>query len=319
MTHTLRTTARGWVKKLYASTLTYLLFIALSVKLIVNYSDTGELDNTIIIGWFLFLIVIVASVLPLLRDKIIIDDYAISGQINSDRFNLQWKEVIAIWDSAISNEPCLYIGAPSGITTIPLKVFDEKRLRELIHLHVAPEALEKDAIKRLPGYQLQNATNGKVFEHEKESFSVDAKYTKMFGWAFSLIFGLAVVFSLRHSAVAALVFLFFFSIGAYLALISGSTEMNFDSITHKTLLGAYRIRWVEITEIEMDSSDGHLVFCGRDRRLSMIGPKFWTGKDTERMKRLFSAQIAAHGFEVKKTQKAMWRRSRNTKIKSKVL
>jgi hypothetical protein len=54
------------------------------------------------------------------------------------------------------------VSARDGGITIPLKFFDEKLLRKLIRLHVAAEAFEKDAIKRMPGYHVRDAENGGI-------------------------------------------------------------------------------------------------------------------------------------------------------------
>src|SRR5262245_31896000 len=122
MTHTLRTTAKRWGIKLCASTPIFLLFFALSVYLYIDSSNPEERFWGMI-GLVLCPAVTIADILPLLRNKIVIDDQTISGRINKDRFSLPWKEVIAIRDSATRNQHCLNIGARDGEITIPLKFF----------------------------------------------------------------------------------------------------------------------------------------------------------------------------------------------------
>jgi hypothetical protein len=260
----------------------------------------------------------VLSLLPLLRNKIIVDDQAISGRIGDNRFSLRWKEVIAVWDSTTQNQSCLNVGARDGAVTIPLKFFDGKLLRELIQLYVAPEAFEKDAIKRMPGYHVRDAANERVIRQASdESLRVGAKFVKGVAWVCALLFLLAAVWSwLDGAGKASLLFLIFVALGAYLILASGSLEMNKDSITYTTPISVYRIRWGEVTEIEIDLNGGNLVFIGQNKRLSALGPSCWSGKNKERMLRFFSAQVETRGIEVKQTQKAMWRLSKNTKIKA---
>jgi hypothetical protein len=67
----------------------------------------------------------------------------------------------------------------------------------------------------------------------------------------------------------------------------------------------------------MDLNGGNLVFIGQNKRLSALGPMVWSGKDKERMLRFFSAQVETRGIEMKQTQKAMLRLSKNTKLRSK--
>src|SRR5262245_14369492 len=137
MTHTLRTNAKSWGIKLCVSAPIPLIFFALGGAYL--YFEYNIADGRI---WFVVVMIVfvaielVTVILPLLRNKIVIDDKTISGRINKERFRLRWIEVIAVWDSTTQNLPCLNIGARSGKVTIPLKFFDEQLLRDLIRLHV---------------------------------------------------------------------------------------------------------------------------------------------------------------------------------------
>jgi len=319
MTHTLRTTAKRWALKLCFSLPIFLSLFAASLYLYIA-PDTAERRPIGLIGLIFFPIIFLADSLPLLRNKLILDDQTISGRINKDRFSLRWLDVIAVWDSTTQNQPCLNLGARDQGVTIPLKFFDEKLLRELIRLQVAPEAFEKDAIKRLPGYYVRDAANERVIGQADESHRAGAKLIKGLGWVCGLFFLILAVWSwLDGAGKVSLFFLVFVALSAYLILATGSTEMNKDYITYITPLGVYRIGWDEVTEIETDASGGSLVLIGKNKRLSLPGPAYWSGKDKERMLRFFTAQVETRGVEVKQTQKAMWRLNKNTKIKSKSL
>jgi hypothetical protein len=96
-------------------------------------------------------------------------------------------------------------------------------------------------------------------------------------------------------------------------------KLVLDDQTISGRIGVYRIRWDEVTEVEIDPVYGNLVFIGQDKRLTALGPVYWSGHDKEQMQRLFSAQIGNRDIEVKETTKALWRFNKNTKIKSKSL
>jgi hypothetical protein len=102
-----------------------------------------------------------------------------------------------------------------------------------------------------------------------------------------------------------------------LILASGSNEMNKDFIAYVTPISLYRIGWGEVTEVEIDPLGGSLVFRGRNKVLSALGPSYWSGKDKEQMLRLFSAQIGNRDIVVKETLKVIWPPNKNTKIRSK--
>jgi hypothetical protein len=277
-----------------------------------------------VVAFVVFSIVIlvnaVADILSLLWNKIVIDDQAISGHVNEECFSLRWKEVIAVWDSTTQNRPCLNVGARDGTVTIPLKFFNEKLLRDLIRLHVAPEALEKDAIKRMPEYQVRDVENERVIRQAAdESLRVGGKaFLKGLGWALTLFFlYLAVWCWLTGKGAASLLFLLVTALQTYLVLAFGSIEMDRDSVTYITPIGRRRIGWDEVTEVETDWNEGALVFIGPNKRLNVIGPWLWSGKDKERMLRLFSAQIETRGIDVKRRYMVIWRLNKNTKLKSK--
>src|SRR5215813_5386873 len=293
MTHTLRTTAKRWGIKLCIATPIFLPLFALNIYLYFDSSNAEERPWWVIGGLVLWPALIFADILPLLRNKIEIDDQSISGRIYKERFSLRWREVIAIWDSTTQGQRCLNIGARDGGMTIPLKFFDEKLLRELVRLHVAPEAFEKDAVKRLPDYPVPDPENERVIaQAENESLRVGAKFVKGLGWSCMLIFLLLAVWSwLDGEGKEALFLLIFVALGAYLILATGSAEMNKDSITYITPFGVYRIGWDEVTEIELDLNGGNLVFKGQNKRLALLRPHYWSGEDKELMWRLFLAQV----------------------------
>jgi hypothetical protein len=320
MTHTLRTTAKRWCIEICTSIPLPLFLFAAGVLLCFAPIKGGR-------GWGVVVFVVcaivimvktVADILSLLWNKIVIDDQAISAHINEECFSLRWKEVIAVWDATTQNQPCLNVGARDGKVTIPLKFFNEKLLRDLIRLHVAPEAFEKDAIKRAPGYHVRNMANERGIRQEAdESLRVGVKaFLKGLGWVFALLF-LYLAVSTGKGAVS-LLFLLLAVLQTYFTLgAGGSIEMNGDSVIYTTPIRRRRIGWDEVTEVETDWDEGALVFIGPNKRLKVIGPTFWSGKDKERMLRLFSAQVEARGIDVKRRYTVIWRLNKNTKVKSK--
>ncbi len=323
MTHTLRTTAKRWGIEICTSMPLPLSLFAAGVFMCFAYiKEGGPVWGVVVfVVWTIVLMVrAVADVLSLLWNKIVIDDQAISGHIYEECFSLRWKEVIAVWDSTSQNQPCLNVGARDGKVTIPLKFFNEKLLRDLIHLHVAPEALEKDAIKRMPDYQVRDAANERVIRQAAdESLRVGGNaFLKGLGWVIALLFlYLAVSCWRTGKGAASLLFLLLTPLQIYLILASGSVEMGRDSVTYITPIGRRRIWWDEVTEVETDWNEGALVFIGPNKRLKVIGPTFWRGKDKERMLRLFSAQVETRGIDVKRRYTVIWRLNKNTKVKSK--
>ena len=117
-----------------------------------------------------------------------------------------------------------------------------------------------------------------------------------------------------HVSVVGLFLLFVF-LGIYLLLSSGSLEMDDQGITCRSYLAQYRISWSEVKHIEIDRQGSNIVFCGENKQLAALGPMFWSGDDKLRMLRLLDAQVRKGGIEIRQTEKAHYRFSKNTKVR----
>ena len=167
---------------------------------------------------------------------------------------------------------------------------------------------------------IRNAENERVIRQSaEESLRVGGKaFFKVLGWLFAILFlYLAGWCWLTGKAALSLLFLLIAALQTYLILATGSIEMDRDSIAYITPISRRQIGWDEVIEIETDWNEGTMVFIGPNKRLNTLGPTFWSGKDKERMLRLFSAQIETRGIDVKRRYTVIWRLNKNTKIKSK--
>ena len=139
--------------------------------------------------------------------------------------------------------------------------------------------------------------------------------SKVVGWIGGAFFIFCGVMSWRAGARgASLLFFGFVALSGYLILSSGSMHINSDSIKYYLPLRSYKIRWNEVQYIEIDRQGSNIVFCGENKRLAMLGPAFWCGKDRIDTFRLVAAQIDKYDIEVRQTEKAMFRLSRNTRV-----
>jgi hypothetical protein len=111
------------------------------------------------------------------------------------------------------------------------------------------------------------------------------------------------------------VFVFFAGLGAYLLVAPGRLEMNSEIIRSRTFWARYQIRWDEITRLELDRIGSSIVFWGENKRLVAIGPYYWQGPDRRSMMLLVAEQIDKLGLTVQQSERAMFRRSKNTKVR----
>jgi hypothetical protein len=144
---------------------------------------------------------------------------------------------------------------------------------------------------------------------------VKPTFVKVLAWVCIVLFLFCAVMSWRAGGVGVpLFFLLFVALGLYLLLFSGSVEMDAQTITYRTPLAQYRIKWDEVSRIEIDSQGGNVVFCGENKRLAAVGPMYWSGKDKMEMLKLVGAQAKQRSIETEQTEKAMFRSSKNTKV-----
>ena len=142
-------------------------------------------------------------------------------------------------------------------------------------------------------------------------------YPKLVGWASVAFFLFCTVGSWSAGArLQAPLFLIFVALGIYILLGSGSMQVDSDSIRYYLPLRRYQIKWNEVQYIEIDRQGSSMVFFGENKKLAVIGPMYWSGINRFDVGRLIAAQIDRYGIEVRTTEKAIFRLSKNTKVTS---
>lgn len=254
--------------------------------------------------------------LPLWRSRIEIDTEQITGRIDKGEFKFFWASIQAAWKTTAANQPFINLATSEQGGAIPIKFFDQEKLWQQVQQRVTPAALEKDAYKKLPLYQDYSKANAKIIGETVRPLRVKLTFMKALGWSVVvLLLGLAVGAYLSGERGVSFGFLAFSLLGVYLILASGAIEMDADVITASTPLSRYQIRWDEVRSVETDIQRQGIVFVGNDKRMAMPGPMYWSGADKPAMIKLYLAQIEQRNLEVKETQKALWRLSKNVKVR----
>jgi hypothetical protein len=138
--------------------------------------------------------------------------------------------------------------------------------------------------------------------------------SKVVGWlgvAFFLFCGVAA--SRAGDGGTSLWFFVLLLPGVYLILSSGSMQVDSDSVRYHLPLRSYQIRWNEVQYMEIDKTGSKMVLGGGNKRLAMIGPYLWSNKNKNRMLQFIGEQVDKYGIQIRPTEKAMFRLSKNTK------
>lgn len=113
----------------------------------------------------------------------------------------------------------------------------------------------------------------------------------------------------------AILFAAFVCLGIYITLAAGSVETNSQHFAYRSLWADYSMPWNEVVKIELYPDGSSFVLFAHDKRLSALGPIYWSGPDRVEMIRLVNAQITSRGIEVVVTGMALLRLSKNTKLR----
>jgi|SRR6185503_16408258 len=140
---------------------------------------------------------------------------------------------------------------------------------------------------------------------------------RVIAWVCIIFFLFCTIASWRAGAGKVVwLFVVFVGLGTYLLLASGRFEMNSETIIYRTFRARYQIRWDEVTRIELDKIGSTIVFWGENKRLVALGPYYWQGPDRRDMMLLVATQMDKLGISLHQSEKAMFRRSKNTKVRS---
>lgn len=150
-------------------------------------------------------------------------------------------------------------------------------------------------------------------------FIVHHTFYKSIGWFGLILFLSMASISLYIGITLAFIFfLVFFIFNIYMLLTIGYMEVDSESIRYYSPRGKYQMKWEEIEYIEIDQQFNNMAFFGDNKTLNVIGSTGWSDKEAKRETGTFIAeQIKNLGIEIKRTQKAMFRISKNTKIEKK--
>lgn len=113
-----------------------------------------------------------------------------------------------------------------------------------------------------------------------------------------------------------LTFLAFVGMGIYLLLTAGSLEVTGETISYRSPIARYQINLSEVIYIEIDSRGNSIVFCGKNKRLVALGPMYWAGTDKKRILHWVGRETDKRGIEIRTTEWAMYRFSKNTRVRN---
>jgi hypothetical protein len=85
-------------------------------------------------------------------------------------------------------------------------------------------------------------------------------------------------------------FWIFILMGVYILVSSGMFTLSEDGVSHKNLVGCYRMRWEDVRQIEI-GTQGTFVLHGNGKRFILAPPVLWSGPDKPEAYALLNRKI----------------------------
>lgn len=250
---------------------------------------------------------------PIVAGRIVIDDQGISANVDGMKLRLKWKEVRAAQVIVQDHEPYLMLGVGSGLYVVPLRHFQLSAVWASVRQAAPEEAVEPEALE---AYERKDANEGispdlwmvgnlRVVDHRGLSVAAGLGVA-----GFLLLFATVLV----NGQPGAPVYLVFSIL--YLLVLTGigTTDLDPQGLTRRTILGTHRILWDELSEVETGPFSLRIVLVGmRGQRMVLFGPPMWTGPDAVRAVHFFALQISTRRLRRRRSITALVKMSRNTR------
>jgi hypothetical protein len=94
--------------------------------------------------------------------------------------------------------------------------------------------------------------------------------------------------------------------------VAGRYEISNQSITHRSLLGTFRIGWEEVLRVEFGS--GAIILHGDDKRFAFSAPAFWWGKQKPEAVGLLHKKIHGHDVASYRSTTADYKVHKNVRV-----
>jgi hypothetical protein len=307
---TFRANSEAWLGQFLLPLVFFILLTITAVNRAGMHPAVGGLGLGLLI-----LIVTLDYVLPMARNWIVVDSRSIEGSLNGRFFNIYWTEVLAAWVVESRRQRFLCIGTNEGTQILPLRFLDDQRLWHAVQVMVPPEALEEQAVKKLPDYREWAEKKGQVIHTDGKSHTVaDHWLIQIIGWSglTFLLFAAVKIFQVGNYASAALM-IGLLPVCLFLLLNWGINELGPETVERCTMFGSWQIDWDQVRWIEVDPFGSVIVLVGEDSQLTITGPGVWSALGKNEALSVLKAQAESRRIPLRRTFWALLKFSRKTR------
>lgn len=152
-------------------------------------------------------------------------------------------------------------------------------------------------------------------ENSQDRYHIEMRSYKIMGWvwmgicAAGLIFALfSQLYLLSAGCVISAAF------GAYMVLGSGSFDLDHEGIIHTSSFGTWKIRWDEISQVEVGAGEGTMVLHGNNKRFILSSPGGWDESIKDEAFAFISKQLETREIPHRSSGVAVYKIMKNTRF-----
>lgn len=152
-------------------------------------------------------------------------------------------------------------------------------------------------------------------ENSKDKYHIEMRSYRIIGWVWLVLcaIGFIVTFlSERYWPAVGCIFSALF--GAYMVLGSGSFDIDSDGLIHQSSFGTWKIRWDEISRVEIGEVEGTMVLHGSNKRFILSSPGGWDASVKDDAFAFVIRQLEARDIPPQPSGTAAYKIMKNTRV-----
>ncbi len=248
--------------------------------------------------------------------KFTVSETAVSGFNGTTQLNVNWDNLIFLHYEIQKNTHWLFLATQEEDINFSLDHLPATAVWQALKQRANPAILIDS------GYQKVNERDEIKAQEIVENIELPLviKPNRFFQWAFILcsifFFGMVVLCWQQELLGGAIFFLVPTLIGIYYFLRSGPVIFDETSIHYQPWKRHYQIQWNDITQIGADQQGSAIVFQGTQQQLVIPGFRIYQQQDSTLMAHFLDVQINQRQLPLQRTWKAMFKKQKNTKVRS---
>jgi len=163
--------------------------------------------------------------------------------------------------------------------------------------------------------EMKSELEVKEMVHSMDRYHVEMRLYRIIGWSWVglCVVGMVVTFlSQMYWPAAACIFSALF--GVYMVLGSGSFDIDSDGLIHKSSFGTWKIRWDEISSVEVGEVEGTMVLHGNNKRFILSSPGGWDASVKDDAFAFVVKELEARNLSPQPSGTAAYKIMKNTRV-----